>query len=115
MVGYVVAAPIFAFSLKRFEPFTTMSVGLGIWSLAALGSGLSIGYYTLLISRGITGIGEASFLCIAPPFIDRCAPSNKKSQWMAIFFCAIPFGYALGFVIAGKKNKLKNIYVIIMN
>jgi predicted MFS family arabinose efflux permease len=38
-----------------------------------------VNYWLLLLARAFTGVGEASFLCIAPPFIDKAAPPNKKS------------------------------------
>jgi hypothetical protein len=101
MFGYISASPVFAMAVRKYDPFRIIAFGLSVWALAALGCAGSIGFASLLFARAVSGIGEAAFLCIAPPFIDKCAPSEAKSRWMAIFYCAIPVGYALGFVVSG--------------
>jgi len=35
-------------------------------------------YHALLIARVVSGIGEASFQCLAPPFIDDAASTTQK-------------------------------------
>ena len=55
-------------------------------------------FWLLLIARGLSGVGEASFQCIAPPFIDDYAPDAEKVKWLSIFFIPIPVGSALGYV-----------------
>ncbi len=78
-----------------------MATGLFIWVLAILLCCFSPSYWLVLIGRVLTGFGEASFLCIAPPFIDRFAPKGGKSLWLSVFYSAIPVGYALGFLASG--------------
>eukprot|EP00823_Brevimastigomonas_motovehiculus_P003231 TRINITY_DN1950_c0_g1_i1.p1 TRINITY_DN1950_c0_g1~~TRINITY_DN1950_c0_g1_i1.p1 ORF type:complete len:678 (-),score=153.87 TRINITY_DN1950_c0_g1_i1:44-2077(-) len=102
MIGYTISSPLFAHYAHRFQPLKMMTVGLLIWCLSTLGCGLSIEFYTLAVARAFTGVGEASFLCLSPPFIDRFAPPAKKAQWLAMFFTAIPVGYAIGYIIAGE-------------
>lgn len=105
MVGYMIASPIFAHIVRTANPMRVIAFGLFIWALANLATGLSLNYWILLLARAFTGVGEASFLCIAPPFIDKAAPPAKKSQWLALFYCAIPVGYALGFIVVGSTLK----------
>jgi hypothetical protein len=45
--------------------------------------------------------GEAAFLVLAPPFIDRVAPDDKKGLWLSLFYATIPFGMAIGFGLGG--------------
>ncbi len=78
-----------------------MAIGLLIWVTAILLSGVSPHYWTLLISRGLSGVGEASFQCVVPPYIDDTAPPAQRSLWLALFYMAIPVGTALGFVWGG--------------
>ncbi|KAL0677516.1 hypothetical protein Bca4012_005497 [Brassica carinata] len=47
------------------------------------------------------GVGEASFVSLAAPFIDDNAPQAQKSAWLAMFYMCIPTGYALGYVYGG--------------
>jgi len=79
MLGYVVAAPIFTHYLPRFRPFSIMSFGMGIWVLATAASGLTQDYGSLLVARTLTGVGESSFLCVAPTVIDKTAPPQSRS------------------------------------
>ena len=99
--GYAVSGLLFANLVHRYAPFKVMSVGLLIWVTAIFLSGVSPHYWTLLISRGLSGVGEASFQCVVPPYIDDTAPPAQRSLWLALFFMAIPVGTALGFVWGG--------------
>ncbi|KAG7977318.1 hypothetical protein I3843_05G025900 [Carya illinoinensis] len=49
----------------------------------------------------LVGVGEASFISLAAPFIDDNAPAAQKTAWLAIFYMCIPTGYALGYVYGG--------------
>lgn len=101
MVGFMVASPMFAHSVSYFEPFRVMALGLFIWTLATLLCAIAPSYVVFFIGRILTGFGEASFLCIAPPFIDKFAPPASRGLWLSVFYAAIPVGYALGFIASG--------------
>lgn len=102
MVGYMGASPIFAHFAARAPPLLLMGIGLTVWIGAVVCTGLSLEYGTILLARTATGVGEASFACLAPPLIDSRAPKEKKSLWMAIFYINIPVGYAMGYLLAGQ-------------
>jgi MFS transporter, Spinster family, sphingosine-1-phosphate transporter len=101
MVGLLISSPIFAESAKHAKAFHLIAIGLSIWAAAVLGCGLSIGFFTLLLCRMAVGVGEASFVALAAPFIDDVAPPQAKARWLAIFFLCIPSGFALGFLYGG--------------
>jgi len=101
MVGYMIGSPIMAHLVHTMEPFFVFSIGLGVWCASVGLCGVSNSYLPLLFGRLMTGFGEAGFLIIAPPLIDRLAPSSAKSLWLSIFYTAIPAGYALGFALSG--------------
>ncbi|KAL4356694.1 hypothetical protein AHAS_Ahas09G0112300 [Arachis hypogaea] len=44
------------------------------------------------------GVGKASFISLAAPFIDNNAPVEQKIAWLATFYMCIPDGTALGYV-----------------
>lgn len=69
MVGLLVASPIFAEATKRYNALRLMGVGLAIWTAATLGCALSIGFWSILLFRMLVGVGEASFVSLAAPFI----------------------------------------------
>lgn len=66
MVGYTISSPIFAQFGASFYPLKVMAVGLTIWAIAVTLCGLSTSFPILAFARALTGIGEASFLCLAP-------------------------------------------------
>nr|XP_043628072.1 probable sphingolipid transporter spinster homolog 2 [Erigeron canadensis] len=101
MVGLLLASPIFASLAKSINPFRLIAVGLSVWTLSAIGCGISIGFWTITVCRMLVGVGEASFISLAAPFIDENAPVNQRSAWLGIFYMCIPTGVALGYVYGG--------------
>ncbi|CAI6004176.1 unnamed protein product [Closterium sp. NIES-65] len=65
--------------------------------------GFALGY--LYIQR-LVGVGEASFISLAAPFIDDNAPPGKTAQWLATFYLCIPVGFALGYLYGGVAGPL---------
>ncbi|KAJ6905678.1 hypothetical protein NC652_023443 [Populus alba x Populus x berolinensis] len=101
MVGLLVACPIFASLAKSVNPFRLIGVGLSVWTIAVVGCGFSFNFWTITVCRMLVGVGEASFISLAAPFIDDNAPVAKKTLWLGIFYMCIPTGYALGYVYGG--------------
>ncbi|KAL5787898.1 hypothetical protein ACOSP7_004847 [Xanthoceras sorbifolium] len=101
MVGLLVASPIFASLAKSVNPFRLIGVGLSVWTLAVIGCGFSMDFWSITIFRMLVGVGEASFISLAAPFIDDNAPVAQKTAWLSIFYMCIPTGYALGYVYGG--------------
>lgn len=111
ILGFMVSSPIFAYCAQIFAAERLMACGLVIWSAATLTAGLSLNYWMLLIARVATGVGEASFVCLAPPIILDTAPPAKKTVivtqlWVSIFYSAMMMGYALGFIYGHETMAL---------
>ncbi|KAG7011577.1 putative sphingolipid transporter spinster-like 3, partial [Cucurbita argyrosperma subsp. argyrosperma] len=53
------------------------------------------------LSKRIVGVGEASFISLAAPFIYDNAPAHKTTGWIAIFYMCMPTGYAIGYLYGG--------------
>jgi MFS family permease len=104
LIGYFVTSPVFGFLADRVPPGgrkALMTVGVFLWSAATLATGLSHGQLGLIAARALVGVGEASYVTIAPTIIDDIAPPARRGQWLAIFFAAIPIGGALGYLVGG--------------
>ncbi|XP_010463476.1 PREDICTED: probable sphingolipid transporter spinster homolog 1 [Camelina sativa] len=101
MVGLLVASPIFAGLSKRVNPFKLIGVGLTVWTIAALGCGFSYNFWMIAVFRMFVGVGEASFISLAAPYIDDSAPVERKNFWLGLFYMCIPAGVALGYVFGG--------------
>jgi MFS family permease len=101
LVVYLCTAPVFgALGDRRSRP-RLIAFGVGIWSLATALSGFATSYLTLLGARAVVGIGEAAYGTIAPALLADFYPADRRGRIMAIFFCAIPIGSALGYIVGG--------------
>lgn len=99
---YTLAAPVFgALGDRRPRP-RLIAFGVACWSLATALSGLAGSYLALLAARASVGIGEAAYGTIAPSLLSDYFPVEKRGRVMAIFFCAIPVGSALGYMVGGS-------------
>ncbi|MBA0823922.1 hypothetical protein Goarm_020615, partial [Gossypium armourianum] len=78
MVGLLVASPIFASLSKSVNPFRLIGVGLSVWTLATAGCGFSFNFWSITMCRMLVGVGEASFISLAAPFIDDNAPIAQR-------------------------------------
>lgn len=78
-----------------------MTAGLIVWVASCLLCGLSPSYYSLAVGRVLSGVGEASFQSVVPPFIDSNAPHESRGKWLAVFYLASPLGTALGYAWGG--------------
>ncbi|MCO5606438.1 hypothetical protein L7F22_060626 [Adiantum nelumboides] len=101
MVGLLIASPIFAHLAKVCNPFKLIGVGLSVWTFATAACGFAVEFWTISIARMLVGVGEASFISLAAPFVVDNAPENKKTAWLSLFYMCIPVGMALGYVYGG--------------
>jgi MFS family permease len=98
---YTLSAPVFgALGDRRARP-RLIAFGVACWSVATAMSGLAGSYVGLLAARAAVGIGEAAYGTIAPSLLSDYFPVAKRGRVMAIFFCAIPVGSALGYMVGG--------------
>src|SRR5688572_30027179 len=102
MIGYFATSPIFGALGDRFPRRGLIALGVAVWSLATVGSGLTETFAAMIASRVVVGVGEASYATLAPTIIDDLAEPSKKNRWLAIFYVAIPVGSALGYLVGGQ-------------
>jgi predicted MFS family arabinose efflux permease len=102
MIGYILTSPIFGYYGDRKSRPMLMAVGVLLWSLATLWSGLANNFFTLLVARALVGVGEASFATLSPPFIrDSLKDESKINRVLGVFYTSIPIGAALGYIWGG--------------
>lgn len=104
MLGFMVAGPFFAYYSQVVHPLFLIALGLSIWGVSCLATGLSAAFWQICVARGFSGIGEASFVCLAPPFILDNAPKKRKTIWIAVYYSAIALGYAIGYIFGNAMN-----------
>jgi MFS family permease len=101
LIVFALAAPVFgALGDRRSRP-RLIAFAVGCWSAATALSGLAGSFAALFAARASVGIGEAAYVTIAPSLLSDYFPCSQRGRVMAIFFCAIPVGSALGYVVGG--------------
>jgi len=98
---YMFAAPLMGPLADRYSRKLIMVVGAMVWSGATLLTAVTHSFQTLLVRHTLVGIGEASFVTIAPTFVADLFPEEKRGRILGVFYLAIPVGTALGYVIGG--------------
>ncbi|EFJ49042.1 hypothetical protein VOLCADRAFT_59957 [Volvox carteri f. nagariensis] len=101
MVGLLLSSPVFAEAVKHCSAFRMLGWGMAVWSAAVVACGAAPNFGCLLAARAFVGVGEASFVALAAPFIDDFAPAAQKTRWFAAFYLCIPVGFAAGYIFGG--------------
>src|ERR1700722_6717760 len=105
VVVYMLAAPAFGYLGDRRSRTRPIAIGVALWSLATVWSGLARSYWELFASRAAVGIGEAAYATISPALLADYYPPARRGRIFAIFYMAIPVGAALGFVVGGLVSQ----------
>lgn len=101
LIVFAVIAPIFGMLGDRRSRPRLIAFGVACWSVATALSGLAGSFAALFAARASVGIGEAAYVTIGPSLLSDYFPRGERGRVMAIFFCAIPVGSALGYVVGG--------------
>jgi MFS family permease len=101
IIGHSVLSIVFGYFALTHRPFRIIALGTSIWIVAIVICAVSEhvnSYALLIVGRVLSGAGEASFQCVAPPFIDRHAPPARRSFYVGIYLASVIVGTAIGFV-----------------
>lgn len=105
LVGYFATSPLFGARADKAARKGLIALGVVVWSLATVASGLATGFWSLLVARIVVGVGEASYAVLAPTIIDDLTPPDRKGKALAVFYLAIPLGYAIGYIAGGTLSQ----------
>ena len=101
MLVYMLTAPVFGAWGDRGSRRRPIALGVLLWSLATVLSGLARDYAELLGARALVGVGEAAYVAIAPALLADCFPLSARGRVFSVLNMAIPVGAALGYVVGG--------------
>ena len=105
LCGYFLTSPLFGARADKRARKYMITVGVIVWSAGTVATGLVSGVVGLLAARAMVGVGEASFGVLAQTIIDDVTPKDRKGMAFAIFFSALPLGYAIGYMAGGALAK----------
>ena len=99
---YMVAAPFTGPLADRYSRKLIIVLGGVFWSGLTLLTAVTHSYWELLVRHTLVGVGEATFVTIAPTFVADLFPEEKRGRIFGIFYLAIPVGTAAGYILGGK-------------
>ena len=99
---YMVAAPFVGPLADRYSRKLIIILGAIFWSGLTLMTAVTHTYSELLVRHTLVGVGEATFVTIAPTFVADLFPENKRGRIFGVFYLAIPVGTAAGYLLGGK-------------
>ncbi|XP_076853082.1 protein spinster homolog 1 [Brachyhypopomus gauderio] len=104
--SYMFLAPIFGYLGDRYNRKVIMCVGIGFWALVTLASSFIAKdyFWALLLTRGLVGVGEASYSTIAPTIIADLFVKERRTSMLSVFYFAIPVGSGLGYIVGSTVN-----------
>jgi MFS family permease len=101
LISYSAISPIMGWLGDRWRRTWLLGIGVGLWSLATIGTGLARSYNDVVIARSLLGIGEATYGVIAPTILTDLFARDRRARIMSLFYLAIPLGGALGMTVGG--------------
>ncbi len=102
MLVYCFVTPVMGWMGDRYNRKLLLAGGVGLWSLATVGTAFSADYYHMFFWRALLGLGEASYGAIAPALIADLFPIKQRGRAMGVYYLALPVGTAMGYLIGGK-------------
>jgi len=101
LLVYAVATIPFGIWADRGVRKTVVGVGVTIWSLATLFTGLARSYAQLFIARAVLGIGEASYYPAGTALLGDYFRKEGRGRAMSIWAAGTAVGIAVGFAGGG--------------
>ncbi len=98
---YMIAAPFVGPLADRYSRKLIIVLGALFWSGLTLLTAVTHTYTELLIRHTLVGIGEATFVTIAPTFVADLFEEKKRGRILGVFYLAIPVGSAAGYLLGG--------------
>ncbi len=96
LVSYSLVSPVMGWLGDRYRRNRLLAFGVGLWSVATIGSGLAQSYGQLALARSLLGVGEATYGVIAPTILIDLFAREQRARLMSAFYLAMPIGSALG-------------------
>src|SRR5438045_5000660 len=94
-------SPVIGVLADRWSRKVMIVLGALLWSATTLLTAITHNYTELLVRHTVVGIGEATFVVIAPAYIADLFSIERRGRMLAYFYLAIPVGSAVGYIVGG--------------
>ena len=101
MVVYAVSAPVAGFVVDRVSRRWLIPIGLGLWSLVCVLTGIVRSYGELLFCRASEGLGESFYVPASMSLMADYHGPGTRSKAMSLHQTSVYAGTAAGGILAG--------------
>jgi MFS family permease len=105
MIVYTMASPLMGWLGDRYHRRGLLCFGVGLWSLATVGTAFARSFHDMFFWRALLGVGEATYGVIAPTLLADLFPVQERGRVMGVYYLALPLGGALGYSIGGAVGE----------
>jgi MFS transporter, Spinster family, sphingosine-1-phosphate transporter len=106
LIFYAIAAPFVGPLADRYSRKLIIVIGAIFWSGLTLLTAVTHTYTELFLRHTLVGIGEATFVTIAPTFVADLFSEHVRGRILGVFYLAIPVGSAAGYLLGGHLAPL---------
>src|SRR5207247_555988 len=94
IVTYSAVSPLAGWLGDSRPRLPLAALGVLVWSVATVASGLAPTFALLLVARAVIGVGEASYAVVTPSLLSDLYAPDRRGRALAVFYAAIPVGTA---------------------
>ena len=86
---------------ERINAYRTLAIGLAIWSLATLATGLAGGFLVLMLLRLFLGLGESAAFPCSSKLLAQHLPTHRLGAANGLIAVGLALGPAFGTLVGG--------------
>jgi MFS family permease len=98
---YVPAQLLAGALIVRINPYRTLALGVALWSVATLATGLAGGFAALLALRLLLGVGEGAIFPCSSTLLAQNLPGEKLGAANGLLAVGLALGPAFGTYVGG--------------
>ena len=106
IIIYTLVSPAVGILGDRYDRRKLLAFGVGLWSVATVGTAYARTFNQMFLARALLGVGEASYGVVAPTLLADFFAPKWRGRVMGTFYLALPVGTALGYMVGGIMEKV---------
>lgn len=100
-IFFLLGSVVVGWMVDKYSERWIIYLGVTVWSIATIFGGLSTGFLSLMIARGIVGLGESVLQPAAWRIMARLFPARKLATAIGILTAGAQAGVAASFMLVG--------------
>ena len=101
--------------IERLNPYRTLALGVGLWSIATAATGFAGGFASLIVLRLVLGLGESAAFPASSTLLVRHLPPERLGRANGLIGMGLSLGPAFGTFAGGlliARLGWRNIFIV---